>query len=380
MKYHPIANIFPLMEGEDFDGLVEDIKAHGLRDSIWTYEDKILDGRNRFRACKKAKVEVKSRAFRGSAEAALAFVVSTNLRRRHLNESQRAMVAARMANLSDGQTKGASQICEPVTQPEAATQVNVSSRSVWAAKKVLAEGTPDQIKAVESGKVKVSKVVHAIKKAEQKRERVEIAKKAEKLKGGDKGVRIGDFRKVLADVKDGSTSLIFTDPPYDRASVDLYADLGEFAARTLMPGGSLLCYCGHYLVPDVIERLAPHLRYWWLCGVQHEGGNCARMREYGVVVRWKPILWFVKDTRGDKDVFVDDLVASPAPEKDHHDWQQSVVEAQYYIETLTIKGELVVDPFCGGGTTALAAKQLGRTWLTCDIDKEAALISRRRLA
>ena len=90
------------------------------------------------------------------------------------------------------------------------------------------------------------------------------------------------------------------------------------------------------------------------------------MREYGIKVKWKPMLWFVKgDFRRDRETWVDDLVQS-TQEKDSHPWQQSVVEARYYIDTLTRKGELVVDPFCGGGTTAVAAKQLGRQWWTAD--------------
>ncbi len=55
----------------------------------------------------------------------------------------------------------------------------------------------------------------------------------------------GDFRELGAAIPDGSVSLIFTDPPYDRASLPLYSDLGAFAARVLRPGGSLITYVGN---------------------------------------------------------------------------------------------------------------------------------------
>ena len=101
MKVHPVGDLFPLLEGDAFDELVEDIREQGLLEKIWvTPEHKILDGRNRYRACKKAGVEPKTRVCRRTDY--VEFVVSLNLKRRHLNESQRAMVAARIAKLQRG--------------------------------------------------------------------------------------------------------------------------------------------------------------------------------------------------------------------------------------------------------------------------------------
>ena len=51
LTFHPLANVFPLLEGEEFDALVADIAASGLCEAVWLYEGQILDGRNRYRAC-----------------------------------------------------------------------------------------------------------------------------------------------------------------------------------------------------------------------------------------------------------------------------------------------------------------------------------------
>ena len=91
-SFHPLADMFPLMEGTEFDALVADIRNHDLIEPIILYEDKILDGRNRYRACQKAGVEPTFRPFMGDDP--LAFVISANLHRRHLTIEQKRELAA----------------------------------------------------------------------------------------------------------------------------------------------------------------------------------------------------------------------------------------------------------------------------------------------
>jgi ParB-like nuclease domain len=106
LPFHHLADIFPLLEGDQFKELADDIRANGLHEPIMLYEGAILDGRNRYRACLKAGVPLMKFNFdeyKGSDP--VAFVVSKNLKRRHLDESQRAMVAAEIAKLPMGTSK-----------------------------------------------------------------------------------------------------------------------------------------------------------------------------------------------------------------------------------------------------------------------------------
>jgi hypothetical protein len=97
LEFHPLATRFPLIEGEDFESLVEDIRAHGQREPVVLFEGKVLDGRNRSRACEVLGIRLKTRYFdpkvEGSPEA---FVISVNLKRRHLTTGQKREVIAEL--------------------------------------------------------------------------------------------------------------------------------------------------------------------------------------------------------------------------------------------------------------------------------------------
>lgn len=169
MRNHAVADIFPLMSGSELESLCADIREHGLRDPIWTFENKIIDGRNRYTACGRAGVEPRFREYEGDQAKLVSFVVSLNLHRRHLSESQRAMVAAKIANLKDGQR--AASIEAPVTQNEAAEMLNVSRASVQRAEKVQQDGVPELVEKVEAGEMSVSHAaqIASFSKGKQKR-------------------------------------------------------------------------------------------------------------------------------------------------------------------------------------------------------------------
>lgn len=150
---HPAAAILPLMVGDEFAALVLDIKAHGLRDPIVLHPDgSILDGRNRYRACEKAGVEPHYTTWAGAAGTEVAYVISENLHRRHLDAAQRAMYFARFANVRQGGAKD-KQGPGLVTQQEAAEMAGVDLASISRAKAVLKSDDKELIHAVEAGEV-----------------------------------------------------------------------------------------------------------------------------------------------------------------------------------------------------------------------------------
>jgi hypothetical protein len=112
IAFHPVADTFPLMEGEEFDALVADVKQHGLNEPIVLYENKVLDGRNRHRACRIAGVDQHYRQFSGTYAEAVAFVFSANIHRRHLTPGQKRDAITRLVKLDP--RKSDRQIAETV--------------------------------------------------------------------------------------------------------------------------------------------------------------------------------------------------------------------------------------------------------------------------
>ena len=94
VKYHPIADVWPMMQEDQLQELAADIKKNGLIQPVWLYQGMILDGRNRWAACKIAGVEPKTKEYTGDAPTA--FAVSLNDKRRHMNKGSLAAVAAEL--------------------------------------------------------------------------------------------------------------------------------------------------------------------------------------------------------------------------------------------------------------------------------------------
>ena len=249
--------------------------------------------------------------------------------------------------------------------PDARVKLNTPAKEVIAVR--VESGESQQQIAADFG-VSQATVSNIAKKANEAEEKAEARRQSVANRKDVGGLYLGDFRDIGHQIPDASVDLIFTDPPYDRKAIELYDGLGEFAARVLRPGGSLISYVGQIQLPDALADLSAHLRYWWTCSCYHSGPQLLRMNEYGIVNGWKPIVWFVKETRGDKTTFIND-VATGSREKSHHEWQQSEEEARYFIELLTEKDGFVVDPFCGGGTTPAACIGLGRKWCAFEIDE-----------
>lgn len=178
-EFHPYASVLPMLGIADANELAADIQAHGLREDIVLFEGKILDGRNRYKACKTVNVEPRFVDLNGDGDP-IDFIVSKNIARRHLTQSQKAVVKARILELPRGNPnlgssktptnpKGA--FCAPLeTIAEAAKKIDVSPRTLKQAKQVIREAPSETILQVERGEKSVATAVKEIKAEKEKEE------------------------------------------------------------------------------------------------------------------------------------------------------------------------------------------------------------------
>jgi len=174
MKNHPIADVWPMMDEDKLRELADDIRKNGQLVPVWLYDGKILDGRNRWAACKIAGIEPKTKEYTGDEPTA--FAVAMNDRRRHMNKGALAAVAAelepffaadakRRQRESGGDKKSPSaksvvaKMPEPIdkkpaapAREEAAKSVGVGERYVQDAKKVKQEA-PEVFERLKAGKI-----------------------------------------------------------------------------------------------------------------------------------------------------------------------------------------------------------------------------------
>jgi hypothetical protein len=392
--------LIPPLAPEEYAQLEANILQDGCRDPLVVWQGTLIDGHNRHEICTKHDIEFEAVEIEfADRTAAMLWMIDNQKGRRNVSDYDKGLLAMRkqellrpaaesnsLANLV--QNKGTDSAKLPSrkigdTRRETAKEAGIGERTLDAVKLIkdaaekgeIPQQTVDDLR---HRKVAIHRVAKDIKETRQRKAREEKRTEAVKEITIPENLIVGDFREHADQIPDGSVSLIFTDPPYDRKASEMLPALGEFAAAKLMEGGSLVLYVGQTQIPAALDALRPHLRYWWTIACVHAGRSTV-MREYGLNAGWKAVLWFVKGTRHDNSIMVNDVM-SGGEEKTHHDWQQSQSEAEYWISKLTSQDGIVCDPFMGGGTTAAAAKGLGRKWVGFEIDETNGKIIAERIS
>ena len=191
-------------------------------------------------------------------------------------------------------------------------------------------------------------------------------------------LQCGDFRELIKKVPDDSIDLLLTDPPYHRRFLPLWEDLAIEGSRVLKPSGFLITYSGQLYLPQVMNALSRHLRYYWLGTLYHKGRTGQRF-EVNMFNRAKPILFYQKEPYKKQTKWLEDVLVSEKPDKKFHKWGQSIEPFKRLIEKFTDIGDTILDPLAGGGTVIEAAVSLKRNVIGYEIDIASYKQSKKRL-
>ena len=368
-------NKYPEMQEKFFNNLKNDIEVNGYDKSfpIYLYEDKIIDGWNRYRACKELNIEPIYKKFIGNDMEVISFILRTN-NRRDLTPYQRSNIALEYEDyfkekakenlkLSGGRGVKGCQISDKVidTKKELAKIAKVSHDTIAKVKKINDKAPEETKEKLRTGEVSINAAYKEIKK-EEKKESIKEQRRLLSEEGSKKEInidfRLGDFEEVFADLKDCSIDCIITDPPYPYEFIEVWTKLSRFAKRVLKPNGFCIAYSGQMYLPEVMKRMTEHLNYYWTFAMYHEG-QTQIVNGVNLICRWKPVLIFQKNKKKINNT-IQDYFISEQREKQAHNWQQSKSGVSYLIEMFTKPNDLILEPFAGGGTTIIAAKEKHR--------------------
>ena len=180
------------------------------------------------------------------------------------------------------------------------------------------------------------------------------------------------------DLEPESYDAIVTDPPYPKKYLHLWSDLSEVASEVLKPSGFVVTLAGKRYLNREIERLSEHLDYYWTLSIPYENGRKIEPNTKAVST-FRQVLVFQKPPyRKDKTTFEDTIEGSERA-KAHSNWQQSSKAFEELLDRFSDRGDRVLDPFVGTGTTLTACRSMGRSGTGIEVDEQTYQVAQDRL-
>lgn len=421
----------------EFDALRDDIAANGQLDPVRLLNGVLLDGRNRRRACVELGLDLWVEHL--AADTSPQDFVLSMTTRRNMSKAQKACVAARLVELLEApaakerQRASGGESPAPSTDPNAgrareaaARRLSVAPSYVQRALAVRRE-LPETFDAMFAGDVELTKAWSQVR---TNRKRARLARPVDAASSDDR-TRIveGDATAELDQLEPASARLLFADPPYDEGfdygpgrDADRRGEAGyaawcrswiDAAVRVLTDDGSFWVLISERRAAMLFGALTDaglHLRDWivWAESFgQNRDGNFGRCGRHLLYFCKSPTdrVFNADDIRIDSDrlAIYGDQRAHPAGKVPGNVWtdiprltgtaaervaplddthklptQLPVALVERVVLAASNAGDLVVDPFCGTGTTGVACLRHGRRFVGIEREAMTAELSRGR--
>jgi ParB-like chromosome segregation protein Spo0J len=395
-----LPNLFSALDGATESALRESIRRFGvLVPVVRDQHGRTLDGHHRSRIADEESVKYRVDLVTVTDdEEAREIAVTLNADRRQMDAEQRREVHVALARTghSERAIAGATGFSKATVrrdieraeigsdEPIRPERIHRQGGGTYPAKRPTIVAAKDEREAeraqtaLETAEVPAGRTLDVKRVERIAREQAADARRAEATEpttaSDDITVHHGDFREVLND--DYYRGTIITDPPYPREFLALWGDLASYGME--WECDALVAMSGQFLLPDVIKQIQrAGWTYRWTAAYL-TAGPATRVHAVQVGTSWKPILIFDHDNT-EREFVTTDVFRSTGDDKHHHHWGQNENGIAALVEAFTKPGDLVIDPFLGGGTTAVVCKALGRRFVGCDIDANAVHATRERL-
>ena len=377
--------LIPPLSAEEKAQLEENIVAEGCRDALITWQGILLDGHNRYEICERLDIPYRTISIDlPDRDAAADWIDKNQLGRRNLTPDQMSLLRGRRYNRAKKAPhrpeKGDQN--DPLNPQKTADRLakehGVSPATIKRDGKIAAfmDEHPEEANAVIRGEKKLKDVKKKIKKRKTEKALVaaqkSISDEARQSIESVCDIRVCSCGELFASgIKPDA---VITDPPYPKEYLHLFNVLAESCAAAAVPLVAVMS--GQTYLPEVMQMLCKHLKYRWALAYLTPNGQAVQQFPVKVNCFWKPVLLF-----GEAVDWIGDVCKSQTNDNDKrfHDWGQSESGMSDLIERLTKPGDLICDPFLGGGTTAVVSLALGRKFVGCDIDAACVEKAKQRV-
>ena len=192
-----------------------------------------------------------------------------------------------------------------------------------------------------------------------------------------------DAKEGFKHLEKNSVTLILTDPPYINDGMKTYNFLAYDSYNCLKPWGNLIFEASQFRLNYIFNLMNKsfYLYYYILFRYYLPHTPKAVLKCRNIINSGQSMLWYKKDFSY-KSNPIEDFIPDFSEDnilKPYHKWQKNLAPYEYIIRILTNEGDLILDPFCGSGTTLLVCKKLNRRYIGFDIDPKAVQIAKERL-
>ena len=275
-----------MMRPLEYEALKADLAENGLRDAIWLFEGKILDGRHRDQICHELGIKPRYRDYQGDDP--VGFLKSCTLHR-SMSDTQKACFAANLIDALKGRWGGnrrerTNTLLNGKSSEIAALWVGVSSSYVEKAVRLKREAPELFERALADYEFTITQAISQMEH-QVKRRQVERLRCTAGVSLADCDLRAGDNVQVMKSLPTGSARVIFADPPYNNGW-EYRADPG----KDRLPDGEYLQSCRVWM-DECARLLADDGSLFVLIDDRYTDQFGMLLRETGLLRRPTIICW-----------------------------------------------------------------------------------------